>query len=225
MLFNSLSKIVATISAFTILSGFAFAPNVNAATGDIVDVASNASQFSTLVTALKSAELVTTLQGAGPFTVFAPTNDAFAKVPADTLAKLLLPENKNALTKVLTYHVVAGKVDAAQVVKLTTAKTVQGSNVKVAVVDNKVKLNDSTNVIATDIQATNGIVHSIDSVLIPSDVDLSKLASAKAVGGGSATTSPTVRTGGLSIVSIVQSLIALVILAFTVRSSLKQGDI
>ena len=146
---------------------------------NIVQTAIVNPSFSTLVTTLKAASLVDTLSGTGPFTVLAPTNDAFAKVPADVLAKLLLPENKDTLVKILTYHVVAGKIDAAQVVKLTSAKTVEGSNLKIGVVDGKVKLNDSTTVLTTDIQTSNGIIHSIDSVLIPASVDLSKLVSTK----------------------------------------------
>jgi uncharacterized surface protein with fasciclin (FAS1) repeats len=161
--------------------------NVLAANGDIVDVASNATQFSTLVSAVKAAELVTTLQGAGPFTVLAPTNEAFAKIPSETLSALLLVDNKAALTKILTYHVISGNVDAAQIVQLTTAKTVEGGNLRIGVVDGKVKLNDSTTVVTTDIKATNGIIHSIDSVLIPSTVDLTKLVKKSS--------SETVRTG------------------------------
>jgi uncharacterized surface protein with fasciclin (FAS1) repeats len=196
MLSSLIKKILSSASVLVLLAGSIIVPTTTAATGDIVDVAINAPQFSTLVAAVKAAELVSTLQGTGPFTVLAPTNEAFAKVPSDILAKLLLPENKAALTKVLTYHVIAGKVDASQVVKLTTAKTVQGSSIKIALVDGKVKLNDTTTVVATDVQATNGIIHGIDSVLIPADVDLTKLVSSSTM-----VDSPkghTVRTGGYS---------------------------
>lgn len=196
--------------------GLVSVTTVKAATGDIVDVASNASQFSTLVKAVKAADLVSTLQGAGPFTVLAPTNDAFAKVPADVLAKLLLPENKASLVKVLTYHVIAGKVDASEVVKLTTAKTVESSSVKIAVVDGKVKLNDTTTVIATDVQATNGIIHGIDSVLLPANLDLTKLTDSKMM---------TVRSGGSSINYIAISSLAFLALSLIVATrQLRMSD-
>ncbi len=133
----------------------------------IVDVAVSNPDFSTLVTAVKAAGLVDTLNGAGPFTVFAPTNAAFAKLPKATLDALLA--DKKALTDVLTYHVVAGKVLAADVVRLDgkAAKTVNGAEVKIAVKDGKVLLNGSVGVTATDVLASNGVVHVIDTVLLP----------------------------------------------------------
>ncbi|HMM33442.1 MAG TPA: fasciclin domain-containing protein [Thermoanaerobaculia bacterium] len=131
---------------------------------DIVDTAVAAGSFSTLATALKAAGLVETLKGKGPFTVFAPTDDAFKKLPAGTLEKLLA--DKAQLTKVLTYHVVAGKVMAADVVKLSEAKTVEGSAVKIAVKDGKVKLNGA-NVVKTDVGASNGVIHVLDAVILP----------------------------------------------------------
>jgi transforming growth factor-beta-induced protein len=133
----------------------------------IVDIAASNSDFSTLVTAVKAAGLVETLSGPGPFTVFAPTNAAFAKVPKATLDALLA--DKKALTDVLTYHVVSGKVLAADVVKLNgkSAKTVNGAEVKIAVKDGKVILNDSVMVTATDIVASNGVIHVLDAVLLP----------------------------------------------------------
>ncbi len=132
----------------------------------IVDIAVGNSDFSTLVAALKAAGLVETLQGAGPFTVFAPTNAAFAKLPAGTLDSLLKPENKAQLTAILTYHVVPGKVLAADVVKLSSAKTVQGAEVKINVAGNAVKVNDA-NVTKTDITGSNGVIHVIDTVILP----------------------------------------------------------
>ena len=131
----------------------------------IVDVAAGNPDFSTLVTAIKAAGLVETLSGDGPFTVFAPTNAAFAKLPEGTLESLLadIPE----LKKVLTYHVVAGKVMAADVTGMKSAATVQGDDVTIAVVDGSVKLNDAATVTATDIEASNGVIHVIDSVLLP----------------------------------------------------------
>lgn len=132
----------------------------------VVDIAVGNSDFSTLVTALKAARLVDTLSGAGPFTVFAPTNDAFAKLPAGTVEMLLKPENKDKLTSILTYHVVPGKVLAAAVVKLDSAKTMQGSMVDIKVDGAKVMV-DGANVVATDISGSNGVIHVIDSVIMP----------------------------------------------------------
>lgn len=130
---------------------------------DIVDTAVSAGSFTTLVAAVKAAGLVDTLKGTGPFTVFAPTDEAFAKLPAGTVEGLLkdIPQ----LTKILTYHVVAGKVLAADVVKLKSAKTVEGSEVKIDA-SNGVKINDST-VTTADVAADNGVIHIIDSVLLP----------------------------------------------------------
>ena len=132
----------------------------------VVDIAVGNPDFSTLVAALKAAGLVDTLSGAGPFTVFAPTNAAFAKLPAGTVDNLLKPENKAQLTAILTYHVVAGKVLAADVVKLTSAKTVQGGEVAISVNGGAVKVDDA-NVVATDIAGSNGVIHVIDSVIMP----------------------------------------------------------
>jgi uncharacterized surface protein with fasciclin (FAS1) repeats len=133
---------------------------------DIVDTAVAAGSFKTLAAALDAAGLVATLKGPGPFTVFAPTDAAFAKLPAGTLDNLLKPENKAKLASILTYHVVSGKVMAADVVKLTSAKTVQGQSVKIAVTGGKVSV-DGANVTATDIAASNGVIHVIDAVILP----------------------------------------------------------
>jgi uncharacterized surface protein with fasciclin (FAS1) repeats len=130
---------------------------------DIVDTAVAAGQFTTLAAALKAAGLVDTLKGKGPFTVFAPTDAAFAKLPAGTVESLL--KDKAKLTKILTYHVVPGKVLAADVVKLTEAKTVEGSTVRINT-SNGVKVNDAT-VVKTDIEASNGVIHVIDTVIMP----------------------------------------------------------
>jgi len=132
---------------------------------DIVATAVGAGSFSTLVAAVKAAGLVETLQGPGPFTVFAPTDDAFAKLPAGTVETLLKPENKDKLVGVLTYHVVAGKVMAADVVKLTEAGTVQGQKVRIDA-SNGVKV-DGANVVTTDIECDNGVIHVIDAVILP----------------------------------------------------------
>jgi uncharacterized surface protein with fasciclin (FAS1) repeats len=134
---------------------------------DIVDTAVSAKMFNTLVAAVKAADLVSTLKSTGPFTVFAPTDAAFAKLPKGTVENLLKPENKDILVKILTYHVVPGKVTASDVVKLNSAKTAEGQNISIMVKNGGVLLNNSTKVIKTDIEATNGVIHVIDSVLMP----------------------------------------------------------
>ena len=132
---------------------------------DIVQVASDAG-FNTLVAAVQAAELEGTLRGPGPFTVFAPTDAAFSGLPAGTLDNLLLPENKDLLTSILTYHVVAGAVTSEQVVGLTTATTVQGEELNISV-DNGIVSINGVQVTQTDIEASNGIIHIIDGVLLP----------------------------------------------------------
>ncbi len=141
---------------------------------DIVAVASGNPDFSTLVAAVQAAGLVETLQGPGPFTVFAPTNAAFAALPAGLVDKLLLPENKDVLVKILTYHVVSGKVMAADV-KAGDVPSVEGSNITVAVDGGKVTLNGSSNVVATDVAAFNGVIHVIDAVILPPGLDVAAL--------------------------------------------------
>lgn len=133
---------------------------------DIVDTAVSAGSFKTLTAALDAAGLVETLKGKGPFTVFAPTDEAFAKLPEGTVKSLLKPENKQKLTSILTYHVVAGNVKAADVIKLSSAKTLNGQSVSIKVVGSKVLINDAT-VVKADIATTNGTIHVIDTVLMP----------------------------------------------------------
>jgi uncharacterized surface protein with fasciclin (FAS1) repeats len=133
---------------------------------DIVATAVAAGQFKTLAAALQAAGLVETLKGAGPFTVFAPTDEAFAKLPKGTVEDLLKPENKAKLTAILTYHVVPGKVMAADVVKVKDAKTVQGGSIKVNAGGGKVMI-DGASVVKADIGASNGVIHVVDSVLMP----------------------------------------------------------
>lgn len=140
--------------------------------GDIVQVASTTDGFSTLVQAVTAAGLVETLQGAGPFTVFAPTDDAFAALPSGLLDKLLLEENRDVLVAILTYHVVAGKVTSAEVAS-GAAPTVEGSNIELTV-GNGIKVNGATVVLA-DVESSNGVIHVIDQVLLPPTVDVSKL--------------------------------------------------
>ena len=138
---------------------------------DIVDTAVSAGSFKTLVAAVKAAGIVETLKGDGPFTVFAPTDEAFAKLPAGTVESLLKPENKAKLQAILTYHVVSGKVLAADVVKLKGAVTVQGQQIDIAVADGTVTV-DSAKVLKTDIGCSNGVIHVIDSVILPADSDI-----------------------------------------------------
>ena len=133
---------------------------------DIVATAVEAGSFQTLAAALQAADLVEALQGQGPFTVFAPTDEAFAKLPAGTVEKLLLPENKQQLVNVLTYHVVQGKVPAAAVVKLSGAKALNGQQIDVKVENGKVSV-DQAQVVATDIACDNGVIHVIDQVILP----------------------------------------------------------
>ena len=142
------------------------AATAQAQTRDIVDTAVGAGQFKTLAAALQAAGLVETLKGAGPFTVFAPTDEAFAKLPKGVVEDLLKPENKAKLTAVLTYHVVPGKVTAADVVKVKEAKTVQGGSLKVNAAGGKVMIDNAT-VVKADIAASNGIIHVIDTVVLP----------------------------------------------------------
>jgi len=137
-------------------------------TRDLVDTAVAAGSFKTLAKALTAADLVPTLKGAGPFTVFAPTDEAFAKLPAGTLEMLLKPENKAKLQRILTYHVVAGKVTAADVVKLHSAKAVSGDTIAIASNGSGVTV-DGAHVVKTDIGASNGVIHVIDAVILPKD--------------------------------------------------------
>jgi len=138
-----------------------------AADKDVVTTAIEAGSFKTLVTAVQAAGLVETLQGKGPFTVFAPTDDAFSKLPAGTVESLLKPENKSQLVSVLTYHVVPGQVSSEQVVKLSAAVTANGQRVDITVRDDKVMFDQAT-VTTADIHCSNGVIHVIDQVLLPS---------------------------------------------------------
>jgi len=135
---------------------------------DIVDTAVAAGSFKTLAAALQAAGLVDTLKGKGPFTVFAPTDEAFSKLPAGTVESLLKPENKEKLKAILLYHVVSGDVTAAQVVKLSSAKTVNGQDLKLTVNDGSVMVNEAK-VVKADVLASNGVIHVIDTVLLPKD--------------------------------------------------------
>jgi len=133
---------------------------------DIVETAAAAGSFKTLVAAVNAAGLTETLKGEGPFTVFAPTDEAFAKLPEGTLEMLLRPENKEKLAAILTYHVVSGKVTAEEVVKLSSAESVSGKKIDIKTSDGKVMVDGAT-VIKTDIMAENGVIHVIDTVMMP----------------------------------------------------------
>lgn len=159
-------QIAALVATSFLLVASAFAGNHGKKKADIVDTAVTAGDFTTLAAALQAGGLVDTLKSDGPFTVFAPTDAAFAKLPAGTVESLLLPENKDQLVEILTYHVVAGKVKAADVVTLTSAKTVNGASVAIRVENGTVFVNDSQ-VIATDIWASNGVIHVVDTVILP----------------------------------------------------------
>ena len=160
-------KTMLTFTSLALLWMMAMASPVRAQhTQDIVDTAIAAGSFNTLAKALTAADLVSTLKGPGPFTVFAPTDEAFAKLPAGTLENLLKPENKAMLRRVLTYHVVPGKVMAADVVKLKEAKTVNGKMLHVKANGPSVMINDAK-VTAPDIVASNGVIHVIDTVILP----------------------------------------------------------
>lgn len=135
---------------------------------DIVDTAVAAGSFKTLATALQAAGLVDTLKGKGPFTVFAPTDEAFSKLPAGTVESLLKPENKEKLKAILLYHVVSGDVTAKQVVKLSSAKTVGGQDVAISTANGMVMVNDAK-VVTADVMASNGVIHVIDTVLLPKE--------------------------------------------------------
>lgn len=144
----------------------ALAMAASASAADIVDTAVAAGNFNTLVAAVKAAGLVDTLKGPGPFTVFAPTDEAFAKLPPGTVENLLKPENKAKLASILSYHVVPGKVMAADVMKMKTAKTVEGQNVKIRTMGGKVMVDNAT-VVKADIVCDNGVIHVIDTVIMP----------------------------------------------------------
>jgi uncharacterized surface protein with fasciclin (FAS1) repeats len=157
---------IGTMAALAMTWAAASGTTVKAESKDIVDTAVSAGSFKTLAKALQAADLVDTLKGAGPFTVFAPTDEAFAKLPAGTLESLLKPENKAKLQRILTYHVVPGKVMAADVVKLGSAKAVSGDTLTITVRNGGVTI-DQARVVKTDVAAANGVIHVIDAVILP----------------------------------------------------------
>jgi uncharacterized surface protein with fasciclin (FAS1) repeats len=162
-------KTMLTFTSLALVGMLSAAPARAQQPKNIVDTAVAAGSFTTLAKALTAADLVGTLKGQGPFTVFAPTDAAFAKLPAGTLESLLKPENKDKLRRILTYHVVAGEVRAADVVKLQSAKAVSGDSIAVKVRDGKVHVDDAS-VTKADIQASNGVIHVIDAVILPKGI-------------------------------------------------------
>jgi uncharacterized surface protein with fasciclin (FAS1) repeats len=158
---GTLAAVVLTVAPLT-------AAPAAAQSKDIVDTAVAAGSFKTLAAALKAAGLIDTLKGPGPFTVFAPTDEAFAKLPAGTVETLLKPENKARLTRILTSHVVAGKVMAADAAKLTSARAVSGDTLKIAASGGGVTI-DKAKVVTADVAASNGVIHVIDTVILPKD--------------------------------------------------------
>ncbi len=163
---NRFVPIFAILFALTIASAAVAGQYGKAASKDIVDTAVAAGSFKTLAAALQAAGLVDALKGAGPFTVFAPTDEAFAKLPAGTLESLLKPENKDKLAAILKYHVVSGKVMSAQAVKLTSATTLEGSALKLEVKDGSLFVSGAK-VVKADVDASNGVIHVIDAVVLP----------------------------------------------------------
>ncbi len=161
--FVILSAILA-LAASPVVAGSCGTSHAKVASVNIVDTASSAGNFNTLVAAAKAAGLVEALQSKGPFTVFAPTDEAFAELPEGTVESLLA--DPNALRELLLYHVVPGKVLAADVVNLKSATTAQGSDINIVVAENGVRINDA-NVVQTDIEASNGVIHVIDAVILP----------------------------------------------------------
>lgn len=171
---------------------------------NIVQTAVGSHDFTTLVAAVKAAGLADTLSGSGPFTVFAPTDAAFAKVPKEVLQKLLLPENKDTLTKILTYHVVSGRAYASDAATLSKAATVAGEQISLSLKDGRLQVNDSK-ITKTDIDTSNGVIHVIDSVLIPPSVNLSTLVDA------SSSVAPAVRVASNNMSAASSDLITLAI--------------
>jgi len=184
-----------------------------------IDTAKAAGNFNSLVTAVDKAGLTSTLKGTGPFTVFAPTDAAFAKLPADTVNALLTdPAKKADLVNILTYHVVSGSVDASQVVKLSSAKTVQGQEVKITVKNGEVFLNDTIKVVKTDIKASNGIIHVIDTVLMPAAPTTPAMEMSEAT----KVMKETVRTGGLDSFGLILVAMISLVLSSLVFLSVKR---
>jgi uncharacterized surface protein with fasciclin (FAS1) repeats len=163
---RNISIFAALGAALLLLATDIFAGGYGKKQADLVDTAVSAGSFNTLAAALEAGGLVETLKAEGPYTVFAPNDEAFAKLPEGTVETLLQPENKDKLVEILTYHVLAGKVTAAEVITLESATTANGSDLAIRVVGDTVFVNDSR-VVATDIGASNGVIHVVDTVILP----------------------------------------------------------
>lgn len=163
---NKLNRLMITLLVSMLLTVSSAIAGHHGHKKDIVDTAVESGSFNTLVAAVQAAGLVDALKADGPLTVFAPTDEAFAKLPAGTVENLLKPENKDQLVAILTYHVVAGKYKARKVVKKHTLESLNGASIDISVQGNNVMV-DNANVVSTDIKASNGIIHVIDSVIIP----------------------------------------------------------
>ena len=219
-IFKTINKIFAVIAiTLTVLSSITSSAQ-NVQTQNLAQVVSNNADFSTLVAALTKADLVPTFTTDAKYTVLAPNNAAFAKIPANTLNSLLAPENKDTLIKILKYHVVSGEAKAAQIINLSEVNTLEGNKVKINVVDGKVSLNGTSTVTSTDTLASNGVVHSIDTVLVPADVNLNALVASTAANIPVATTD-TIRTGGhnnMPLLALVINFIACLVVLNTIFS-------
>lgn len=219
----SFFKALKNISAIVAIALTLFSPIIsnaqNAPLQNLAQVASNNADFSTLVTALTKADLVSTFTTETKYTVLAPNNAAFAKIPAATLNLLLAPENKDTLSKILKYHVISGEAKAAQIINLNEVTTLEGNKIRINVVDGKVSLNGSSTVIATDTLASNGVIHVIDTVLIPADVNLNNLVSSN-TSNIPTPTDDTVRTGGLENMSLIALVVNFVLILVALNTVL-----
>ena len=226
-MFNFLKSFVLAVLVLTTAS---FSLIVSAETKNILEVASSISIFSKFVTALKAASLDTTLTGAGPLTVLAPTDQAFAKLPAGVLSNLLLPDNIDTLKQILTYHVIMSSTKSELFENLSVLQTVEGSNVDIKSNGSDIVLNSNSKVVTPDILASNGIIHAIDTVLVPPSVELSKLSNPISSSVSSVSISQTnsesdnsVRTGGFSVNSgfglVLLACISIVYFSSKTRSS------
>ncbi len=182
----------------------------NSVSSNLVEVASNSGNFSTLITALTKADLLSTFTTNTKFTVLAPTNEAFAKIPTSTLNFLLAPENKNILIKILKYHVIAGESKAAQIINLRELSTLDGGKIRVNVADSKVSLNGDSTVTFTDTLTSNGILHTIDTVLVPSDVNLAELA--VPLPNSRAIVDNTIRSGGTQVIPLLSLVVNFILI-------------
>lgn len=219
-----IKNVIQSIALLSIFSFGVVVPVQAQATQNIAEIAIDTPTLSTLVSAATAADLVDTLSGTTELTVFAPTNDAFAAL-GSTLDVLLLPENKTLLSDIITYHAVAGEVDQATALTLSTATTVQGGTLALANNGGALQINGSVNVIQPDVDATNGIVHVIDGVLLSSEL-LERVESAVTAASADSSDDITVRSGGINQFSVIAAtVVSLALVAFGVSTLVsKQQD-